>query len=238
MSNSAKEQEINEEAVHNITSAHDLSGNVDELSAHYSDWAGTYDDDVSSHGYTGPAYIAKLGAKLLKGMADRHPGAAKKDVRILDAGCGTGLVGVELEKLGFPKIYGCDLSQEMVDKAEGTGTYRELHGDINLEEPVTCFGDTRFDAILSCGVFTLGHVPPEALLNLVPLLSEDGVIVLSTRQRYTSEHRFEDWCRKQEQKGTLVLDEVIIGAPYISDEQADYWIVRPPSAAKSAKKVA
>ena len=231
MGNSTDRGDDNVEAVHNITSAHDLSGNVDELSAHYSDWADSYDDDVSSHGYTGPAYIAKLGAKLLKGMASRNPGTAKKDVTILDAGCGTGLVGVELEKLDFPKIYGCDLSQEMVDKAADTGTYRELHGNINLEEPMTCFGKTRFDAILSCGVFTLGHVPPEALLNLVPLLTDDGVIVLSTRQRYTKEHEFEAWCREQEAKGKLTLDEVIIGAPYISDEQADYWIVRPPQSA-------
>lgn len=220
--------ENNVEAVHNITSAHDLSGNVEELSAHYSDWADSYDDDVSSHGYTGPAYIAKLGAKLLKAMAARNPGTAKKNVTILDAGCGTGLVGVELEKLGFPSIFGCDLSDEMVGKAEGTGTYRELHGGINLEEPVTCFGKTRFDAILSCGVFTLGHVAPEALLNLVPLLKEDGVIVLSTRQRYTQDHDFEAWCRKQEKAGTLTLSEVVIGAPYISDEKADYWIIRPP----------
>lgn len=228
----------NVEAVQNITSAHDLSGNVEELSAHYSDWADSYDDDVSSHGYTGPAYIAKLGAKLLKDMAARNPGTAKKDVSILDAGCGTGLVGVELAKLGFPRIFGCDLSEEMVGKASETGTYKELHGGINLEEPVTCFGRARFDAILSCGVFTLGHVPPEALLNLVPLLSDDGVIVLSTRQRYTSEHDFEAWCRQQEQAGALTLDEVVIGAPYISDEKADYWIVRPPAPARSQRKIA
>lgn len=235
MSPSDSHIEDNVEAVQNITAAHDLSGNVDELSAHYSDWASTYDEDVSSHGYCGPAYIAQLGARLMKATAVQT-GRAKKDVRILDAGCGTGLVGVELKQRGFSEIYGCDLSQEMVDKAAATEVYRELRGGVNMEEPIACFGDTRFDAILSCGVFTLGHVAPEALLNLLPLLRDDGVIVLSTRQRYTDEHGFQAFCEKLQKRGLLVLDEVVTDAPYISDEKADYWIIRPAAnAARLAK---
>lgn len=233
---SKKAIDESQESLQNITSAHELSGNVEELSQHYSDWAETYDDDVSSHGYCGPAYIAQLGARLIRATASRQPGRMKRDVQILDAGCGTGLVGVELKARGFGLIDGCDLSHEMVEKAAETGAYRKLQGGVNLEEAIGCFGDMRYDAILSCGVFTLGHVAPEAVLNLLPLLREDGVIVLSTRQRYTAEHGFEEFCQKLERRGVLTLDEVVADAPYIDDEKADYWIIRPPApAARLAK---
>ena len=38
-----------------------------------------------------------------------------KDIKIYDAGCGTGLVGVELKKYGFSNFYGADLSQKLLD---------------------------------------------------------------------------------------------------------------------------
>ena len=38
-----------------------------------------------------------------------------KDIKILDAGCGTGLVGIELKKNGFQNFDGVDFSQKMLD---------------------------------------------------------------------------------------------------------------------------
>ena len=38
-----------------------------------------------------------------------------KNFKILDAGCGTGLVGIELKKYGYSNIEGVDFSQSMLD---------------------------------------------------------------------------------------------------------------------------
>ena len=38
-----------------------------------------------------------------------------KDSLIFDAGCGTGLVGLELKKFGYKNFYGADLSQKLLD---------------------------------------------------------------------------------------------------------------------------
>ena len=44
-----------------------------------------------------------------------YTGPKETAVKIYDAGCGTGLVGVELKKYGFKNFYGADLSQKLLD---------------------------------------------------------------------------------------------------------------------------
>ena len=41
--------------------------------------------------------------------------AKNKDIKIYDAGCGTGLVGAELKKFGYNYYDGADLSQKLLD---------------------------------------------------------------------------------------------------------------------------
>ena len=41
--------------------------------------------------------------------------AINKNLKILDAGCGTGLVGMQLKKFGYLYIDGVDFSQNMLD---------------------------------------------------------------------------------------------------------------------------
>ena len=47
-------------------------------------------------------------------------------VRVLDVGCGIGLVGVSLSKLGFVHLDGLDFSSQMLSEARRKGVYREL----------------------------------------------------------------------------------------------------------------
>ena len=47
-------------------------------------------------------------------------------VKILDVAAGTGLVGVELVKVGFKHIVALDYSQEMLDLAEEKGEFKSI----------------------------------------------------------------------------------------------------------------
>ena len=42
----------------------------------------------------------------------------KDEIKIMDAGAGTGNVGVELRKLGHTNLHALDISQEMLDEAK------------------------------------------------------------------------------------------------------------------------
>ena len=79
---------------------------------------------------------------------------------VLDAGCGTGLVGVSLRRLGVERIVGFDLSAAMLARASATGVYAELHPGIAARAVAVRRRTVR--GAVSVGVFTHGHVGPAA----------------------------------------------------------------------------
>ena len=90
-----------------IDAALHLDGDPQNVKQFYADWAQKYNQDVNSAEYSGPVIAAKL--------LNQH--LSEKKARILDAGCGTGLVGVELQRLDYIHVDGFDLSLEMAELA-------------------------------------------------------------------------------------------------------------------------
>jgi 2-polyprenyl-3-methyl-5-hydroxy-6-metoxy-1,4-benzoquinol methylase len=202
--------------------AHKLDGDSDRLKEYYAQWAKNYDRDVSNEQYRGPNYIVELLTQLPdKSALNVDPG--NENLAILDAGCGTGLVGVALNRKGFQNVDGFDLSPEMVTIAEKTDSYSSLQGNVDMTQPLADYQDNQYDVVLSCGVFTLGHVPPESLDELVRITKKGGVILVSTRKSYCENTAFGDYCRQLEQQGKVALVHHVPDGPYIDEEGAEYW---------------
>ena len=108
-----------------IDAALHLDGDPQTVKQFYADWAQNYDRDTSESVYTGPAIATQL-------LSQHLP---ERDAPILDAGCGTGLVGVALKARGYGLIDGFDLSPEMADLAALTAAYRHVVGN-NLDDRV------------------------------------------------------------------------------------------------------
>lgn len=201
-----------------IDAALHLDGDPERVNDFYEDWARNYNLDVADAGYTGPAIAARL--------LQQHLPAT--DNRLLDAGCGTGLVGVELGKLGYRHIDGFDLSESMVEEARATGRYRQLIGGVDIMHAQDHYSESAYDSILSVGVFTLGHVPPEALQVLLRLTRPGGLLVISTRTQY-----YDDLGFKPLLDGLLAATELemlqrLENAPYNKDGDAHYFLLRRP----------
>jgi predicted TPR repeat methyltransferase len=145
--------------------AYALSG-PDEARALYDEWADTYDTDLTdaSQGYVGPAVAAETVARV-----------GGIDGEILDAGCGTGLVGVALAERGAHSIDGVDLSPGMLAKATATGVYRRL-APADLSRPLPVSADS-YDVVVCVGTLTHGHVGPAAFGEFVRLARPGGTIV-------------------------------------------------------------
>ena len=139
-----------------------------EVEALYDDWVTDYDRDVIRGGYEAPA----VAAGLLADLVDR-------DTPLLDAGCGTGLTGVELARRGFTDIVGVDTSSESVDVAASLGVYRYVRR-ADLNQPLDFAGD-EFGAVLCCGV--LSYVPDldAVLAEFMRVVWPGGTIVFTQR---------------------------------------------------------
>jgi len=167
-----------------------------ELVESYDAWAENYERDVSSFGYKIPAVITGLIGRYL----------SPDDGPLLDAGAGTGILGEILASLGYKNLVGIDLSRAMLDVAGKKGVYHILRKMV-LGEYLD-FPDNTFAAVVSVGVFTANHAPPESFEELIRITKPGGYIIFSLR---TDKDLIKNYKKKQdtmESEGKWELIEV------------------------------
>lgn len=149
---------------------YNLSGKPEECVDAYKDWAKTYDQDtVEGMNYVGPRISAKRLAELVG-----------PDAAILDAGCGTGLAGVELAELGFKTIDGMDISPDMLEEARKKGPYRGLQVE-DMTKPLS-YDTDAYDAVVCVGTFTHAHVGPKGFNELLRITKPGGPVVATVHE--------------------------------------------------------
>lgn len=210
------------ERLSSVQGALDLENDPEAIKAYYANWAESYDSDLDGY-YTAPRMMAGLLCEFLDDNPSDLP-SERGDVEIMDTGCGTGLVGEMLDQSGFRKIDGTDISEEMVEKARELDVYRMLEGNVDVNEPPKPEWVDAYDAVTSCGVFTLGHVPPKALHQLVKMTRPGGVIIASTRTTYYNETDYQQVNDELVASGKVKLVKNLKDAPYTKDENAHYWV--------------
>ncbi len=167
-----------------------------ELAERYDQWSKDYESDLAEDF----VYLAPL--KTSEVFAKHVP----KDARILDAGAGTGLVGVILAEMGYGQMVAMDLSQGMLDEARKKQVYQDFH--------VMVMGDTldydtdSFDAVITVGVLTVGHAPASSLDELVRVTRPGGHIVFSLRPDVYEGNGFREKQAELEAQGRWKLAEV------------------------------
>ncbi|MCA9997377.1 MAG: class I SAM-dependent methyltransferase [Anaerolineales bacterium] len=204
-------------------SAHDPLANVKRLQQEmaptavkslYDNWANSYDAELEALGYLGP----QMGAELL------HTHLPNPNARILDAGCGTGLVGRWLHKLGYRQLHGADFSQEMLAAATKRGIYQQLE-TADFLYPLTLPAHS-YDAVISIGVFG-PRVPATLLDELVRLTKPGGLVCLSARVAWYEAHGTKQQIEQLTTAGRIT-PVAIVRKPYLSGDQAEalYCLLR------------
>ena len=140
-----------------------------ELAAVYDRWSDSYDEYMDGVGYRHPAICVALLARHVP------PG----NVRVLDAGVGTGIVGELLAIVGYAAIDGIDISQGMLDKAAEKGLYADLRV-ADMTQPLDLISD-HYGAVISSGVFTTGHVGSEGVGQLLAVCETGGHLVITVK---------------------------------------------------------
>lgn len=206
-----------------VRGALSLDGDPEHIASYYDDWAATYDDDLRD-GYGVTASIVRTLRDAIDRMDD--PSAFAPDhARVLDAGCGTGLIGAALYAAGYRDLHGVDLSNEMVAAARERGIYVTLAGGVDLTEPPTDLVGSA-DIVVLGGVLTVGHVPPSALDTIATIARPGGLVIASVRQAYLDQTDFHDHQASLCDDDTLALLVHHHALPYTIDSTGDYYAWR------------
>ena len=160
--------------------------------------------------YVGPNEAASLWKKY----------ALKRECKILDAGCGTGLVGIELKKYGYSNIYGVDFSQDMLDLVP-QGIYKKIE-KVDLNKPLK-FQDNMFDVVMCVGTFTYGHVKSQALDKLIRIIKNRGIICFTINEGIYKEYGFDNKIKELSNNKSWSIKE-FFKSDYIVNKDVNAWL--------------
>ena len=156
------------------------SQNNSELSERYDEWAKDYDKDLSEvFGWIAPKTASDYLAKYVSPNSN-----------VLDAGAGTGLVGLALAEHGFQNLTAMDLSEGMLKEARNKNVYKSFD-QMTLGEHLD-YETNSFDAVITVGVMTLGHAGPESFDELIRITKPQGYIVFTIRTDVYLENGFKE----------------------------------------------
>lgn len=193
---------------------------------YYQKFVGDYEEVMRGWGYCVPEVTVDAIEKF-GGVADRN----KEDLRVLDLGCGDGLVGEGLRKRGYIDITGVDFSQPMLDKSSARGCYAKLvRTDLLKELP---FEKDMFDILVSTAVTT--YLEPHVLSHWLDVCKPGGIVVFTHKTSIWDEWEKEQHRLEAEEARWKKVWELDPPIPYlpslatnegISKEMAKIYIYR------------
>ena len=184
----------------------------EELLKYYQDWADNnkYNKDMVDWNYTAPQEVVSILKKY----------ALNKNFKILDAGCGTGLVGIELKKYGYLNIEGVDFSQSMLNLVP-QDIYRKIE-KIDLNKSLK-FKDDTYDIVMCVGTFTYGHVKPKALDELIRITKNRGLICFTINEGIYEEYGFDNKIKELSNNKSWDVKE-FFKSNYIVNKDVNAWL--------------
>ena len=183
-----------------------------EVMKYYDEWGekNKYDQDMLDWNYTGPKETVEVFKKYAK----------NKNMKIFDAGCGTGLVGIELKKYGYSNIDGADLSQKLLDLIP-KNCYYNLE-QIDLNKPLSKKNNI-YDAVMCVGTFTFGHVKPPALDEFIRITKNKGLICFTINEGIYEEYGFNKKIEKLKKDKKWNI-KYFFKSDYIKSKDVNAWL--------------
>lgn len=200
---------------HGIGKYHDLDLETDvseQLNKVYSDWADSYDDDNDNK-------LKTVSQPNTVQLLMRH--CKDKSIRVLDVGCGTGIVGEHLHANGFANFDGTDPSLEMMEHARKRGYSNLL--PLIPGKPLPVDHDT-YDASLCVGVFTHGHLGPEGFDELIRVTNPKGIICFTVNEGVWESGEFEKAINAHSSAGVWEVLEMT-KQDYMVNEGVQAWYI-------------
>ena len=206
--------------IHSQTEKADSPEKVIEL---YSQWAASYDEEMEQNDLASYKSVTAKARQFWADQASRETDTAKT-TKLLDVGCGTGLLGAFFNKevlIHNLSLSGLDLVPAMLEGAKKTGVYDELvAGNLKMNLP---FPENHFDHIVSAGTFMPGAVGPEAIPNIMAVLKPGGTFITTIREQLFKDDESEFRAQFEASNGEILEAEVM---EYYGEIKANVLVVQ------------
>ncbi|XP_038669837.1 methyltransferase-like protein 27 isoform X2 [Scyliorhinus canicula] len=160
-----------------VLSCHKESTSEDKMSF-YDSWSELYEEDVMFLDYRAPLLAAESLAAVMRENRDQ--------ALVLDVACGTGLVALQLQRLGFRNFHGVDGSAGMLELARSKTVYQTLQKSMLDTDSLPAHSDS-YDVVVIVGALSEGQVPHSILPELLRVTKPGGFVCMTTRSNTSNQ---------------------------------------------------
>ncbi|ODM97963.1 Protein-lysine N-methyltransferase mettl10 [Orchesella cincta] len=157
-------------------------------------WEDNFKDelnDFKNHGIIGDVWFGEdIMYKVVNYLSDCH--LVTEESKIVDLGCGNGVMILELAREGFKNLTGLDYSENAIELSKTLVTTNEHDATFKmanlLEEPDkldlgkydVCLDKGTFDAISLCPDLPQSEARAKYFTNVVNLMTEQSIFILTS----------------------------------------------------------
>lgn len=187
----------------------------DDVIREYDEWAENYDQSMQEPNYLVPRPFARQFDATIRKLS---PDIDRKSFKILDVAAGTGLLGLELNKLGYQYIDALDMSQEMLNKAKDKNIYKKCIRAAITDQRINGIETAEYDALTCSSAVCTTHVRPSAFEEMIKIVKPEGVLCFNVS--LVEVKFYEEKLNELENKGKwrFVMQEKI---PYLREENLE-----------------
>lgn len=181
---------------------------------YYNKWD-NYESDLENDGWQIPCLLVKHTKHFLFGGE-----------KILDICCGTGLVGVELKKVGWHgHLVGVDVSERRIGEALEKDIYQAC---FQMDANKLGFFDERFDVVLSSAVVGLtGSRSVREMCRVLKVCGLVGCAAGEFRYAFGGSTRFRSSISCMDKLPDMArLDHIDLGSGYSGTRKDEHYILR------------
>ena len=180
---------------------------------HFDSIAVNYEDCQNSNDYPDPQFVGDYVKKYAG-----QKGISLADTKILDFGCGTGLVGKELSKHGCKKIDGIDCSSEMLKQAKAKGIYSDLHHVLlgmpnNYMDSLPFQCRNHYDIVVGSDFLNTQFVSQYLVEQILFSMKPNGIAIFASQHSFMGNFWYFNVLEDMEKEGRIKI---------LKDEQIYY----------------
>ena len=151
---------------------------------HYDHLSPVWEQIYTRLGYPDPEKVANMVAKHA-----RARGHNPETCRILDLGCGTGMIGSRLSDLGFKNVTGFDISAGMLAMAERKDAYKKLvKFDLHQIDYFPHEMKNSFDFVVCSGLMCNNHMDYKLFELMILAAKQNALLIFAAKFSFIGDY--------------------------------------------------